>query len=417
MLNEKQFRIVTARLAGLFCLGFAAVVLASCSETPDANDQTKSTAQTGDVKLTGAIPAELTGAQLPDADAIQSVIDASLDATERRRLNTEDHAAWQIVHGIMAFGAGLHIEHQGEMVPALAWLLKNGELTGWNLRPGDKGLEAIMEPGTQTGQGHEDQWLGYLSLCGLDADDSLTVRGREHKVNELVTQAMWDVRDGMEASWTLMGLSTYLPLDTKWEASNGETWDIERLIALEAEYPLSDSPCGGTHRLIGMTIALNRFLSENEGELNGGWQAAEDKIQSATELAKEYQNADGTFSAEFFGRPSSTADVALKINTTGHTLEFLCYALSREQIRSPEYDWVARAAVRLAELLDDTQELPLECGSLYHAAHGLQLYRLQRLGPRVFDSQPEETVAAGPAVTTTDLPSSTPLASQPLTSE
>jgi hypothetical protein len=402
MLRETQFPYVS-RPMSLIGMVVAAVLMTSCSRSPDAAERA------GVSEQAAAKSAEPVTMQLPDADAIKAAIDASLDVTERRQLNTEDHAAWQIVHGIMAFGEGLHIEHQGEVVPALRWLLESGTLNGWNLRPGEKGLEAIMEPGTQTGQGHEDQWLGYLSLCGLEAEDSLTVRGREHKVNELVTQAMWDVRDGMEASWTLMGLSTYLPLDTKWEASDGETWDIERLVALEADYELSDSPCGGTHRLIGMTIALNRFLDENEGDPTGGWQAAEENIHTAIELAKGYQNPDGTFSAEFFGRPSSTADVALKINTTGHTLEFLCYSLSGEQIRSPQYDWVARAAVRLAELLDQTQALPLECGSLYHAAHGLQLYRLQRFGPRVFDSQPEEEVAAGPASATTALPPSTPL--------
>jgi hypothetical protein len=384
MLDNWRFQFRAFRWVQMSCLVVAAVAVTSCTRAPGENDQA------------GAKPAETATAQPLDADTLRAAIDASLDSTERRQLNTEDHAAWQIVHGIMAFGESLHIEHEGEAVPALTWLLESGDLTGWNLRPGEKGLEAIMEPGTKTGQGHEDQWLGYLSLCGLEAEDTLTVRGREYQVNELVTQAMWDVRDGMEASWTLMGLSTYLPLDTEWEASNGETWDIEKLVALEAEYEPTQSPCGGTHRLIGMTIALNQHRAEHEGNLDGGWGAADDRIQDAIKKAKEQQNPDGTFSAEFFRRASSTADVALKINTTGHTLEFLCYAVSPDGIRSPDYDWMARAALRLAELLEQTKELPLECGSLYHAAHGLQLYRLQRFGPRVFDAQPDEPLAVGP---------------------
>ena len=396
MLSKKRFRILTSGRLGVICWALLAATIVSCSESPTASDQS------------ATAPVATVGAELPDADAMREAIDASLDVTERRQLNTEDHAAWQIVHGIMAFGAGLHIEHQGEVVPALEWLLESGALTGWNLRPGEKGLEAVLEAGTQTGQGHEDQWLGYLSLCGLEADDPLTVRGQEHKVNDLVTQAMWDVRDGMEASWTLMGLSTYLPLNAEWETSRGETWNLERLVQLEADYTLGESPCGGTHRLIGMTIALNRYHAEHDGEPSGGWKAAEKRIQDAIRDAKNYQNPDGTFSADFFERASSTADVALKINTTGHTLEFLCYALSKDQIRSREYDWVGRSAVRLAELLDETKELPLECGSLYHAAHGLQLYRLQRFGPRQFDSPPEESVAAGPVTTTTALPSISP---------
>ncbi|MCA9103135.1 MAG: hypothetical protein KDA63_18390 [Planctomycetales bacterium] len=357
------------------------LIATSCSDSTGGRQQATQTA------------AKTPETPLPPPEAIRDAIDTALDITEQRRLNSDDHAAWQVVHGIMAFGQGFHIEHQGQLVPALDWLLEGSSLSGWNMRPADHGLEAILEAGSQTGQGHEDQWLGYLSLCGLRANHPLVVRGQQHTVNDLVTQAQWDVHDGMEASWTLMGLSTYLPLDAKWQSSDGQTWDLERLVSLETEYPLGESPCGGTHRLIGLTIALNRYLSENDGKLQGAWQVADDEIQSAVERARENQNADGTFSAEFFERPSLTADVALKINTTGHTLEFLCYALPRDEIRSHECDWVARAALRLTELLDETSDLPLECGSLYHAAHALQLYRLQRFGPRVFETAPESAGA------------------------
>ena len=37
--------------------------------------------------------------------------------------------------------------------------------------------------------------------------------------------------------------------------------------------------------------------------------------------------------------------------------------------------WVQRAAEHMCELFRNTRDVPLECGALYHAAHGLVLFR------------------------------------------
>ena len=52
-------------------------------------------------------------------------------------------------------------------------------MKGWNLRRGDLldestmryGIKSLLESGTKTGQGHTDQWLGYLSDCQLALDE------------------------------------------------------------------------------------------------------------------------------------------------------------------------------------------------------------------------------------------------------
>ena len=115
-------------------------------------------------------PPEFKPSDLPDDDAVRDRIDEVLDFTEARHLVANQHAAWQIVHGILAFGPNLRIDVDGKLVPALDWLLSGGRLTGWNLRPTEHGLEAPLESGSQTGQGHEDQWLGYLCQCDLSPD-------------------------------------------------------------------------------------------------------------------------------------------------------------------------------------------------------------------------------------------------------
>ncbi|MCK4686244.1 MAG: ADP-ribosylation factor-directed GTPase activating protein isoform b, partial [Pirellulales bacterium] len=52
--------------------------------------------------------------------------------------------------------------------------------------------------------------------------------------------------------------------------------------------------------------------------------------------------------------------------------EFLAVALPAERLCEP---WVLRAAERLVITLEQTADIDIECGALYHAAHGLLLYR------------------------------------------
>jgi hypothetical protein len=50
----------------------------------------------------------------------------------------------------------------------------------------------------------------------------------------------------------------------------------------------------------------------------------------------------------------------------------LSLSLDDRQLSEP---WVTRAADRLVTLLEQTSDVDVECGGLYHAAHGLLLYR------------------------------------------
>ena len=195
-----------------------------------------------------------------------------------------------------------------------------------------------------------------------------------------MTQAQWEIYDGMEASWTLMGLSTYLPLDAIWTAKDGSEWTIERIMAMEAAQDLSESACGGSHRLCGLSVALNRYLAEG-GEPTGGWRDAEKKIQDSIDRARRFQQPDGTFSTSYFDRPGSSPDLANRMSTTGHTLEFLTYALTDEELAEP---WVTASVAQLCKIFRQTRDLPMECGALYHAARGLQNYRLRRFGAPTF---------------------------------
>jgi hypothetical protein len=328
---------------------------------------------------------------LPPDEELRRQLDEVIDFTyQDRRLNTQDHAAWQILHGALAYQRDFQVrlDRDGPLVSAVDHLLEGGYINGWNARPGDvldpatgrRGLRAILEPGSKSGQGHADQWLAVLAQCGLAPDQPIKVGGETYTMSDFVAQVQHDVSSNVdrEWSWTLIGLTSYLPTNAEWTAADSELWSIERLVQAEAEQNLASSACGGSHRLIGLAMALNQHLDQG-GELTGAWSEADEVIQAAIGTAREYQNPSGAFSINYFDRPGNSADLAQALSTTGHTLEFLALAMTDEQLQQL---WVKRAALHLCDLFRKTRDLPLECGALYHATHGLVLYRQRLFGER-----------------------------------
>ena len=306
---------------------------------------------------------------------IARVLDQARDG---RQLSTAAQGAWQVVHGILAFGEDFRVVHDSQPVAALDYLLNGGRLTGWKLRPGDHGVIAVVEEGSTLGQGHPDQWLGYLSQCGTDGiplDRTLVVGDQRAEVGDLLSQAQADLRPGQEATWTLMALATYLAPDSSWQGADGETWTLERVMAMELEADLAASACGGAHRLYGLATAVNRYRQRHpraSGPLASIWGEAELVIDDCIDRARRFQQADGSFSTQYFERPASSPDVFATLGSSGHVFEFLAVALPDERLTEP---WVLRGADRLVTVLEQTADIDVECGALYHAAHGLLLYR------------------------------------------
>ncbi len=331
---------------------------------------------------------------LPSNDEFRDRLDEVLEFTFDRRLNTSDHGAWQILHGALAYKREFLVEHNGEMKSAVDHVLEGGQMKGWDVQKGDKiydeegevnqhGLRATLALGSKIGQGHSDQWFAVLSQCDLPPDQEIQV-GTEtpYSMEHILRQIMLDVHrnEQREFSWTLIGLSMYLNSDAEWEDRNKGKWSIERLVEIEAEHPVGNGACGGTHRLIGMTMALQQHVDRG-GKVQRVWKTADERIKLAVENARKYQNEDGSFSSSYLIRPGRTPDLAQNLGTTGHVLEFLTLALSDEELKQP---WVKRAVLNLCDLFEKTQNDPLECGALYHAAHGLVLYRERVFGKRTF---------------------------------
>ena len=312
------------------------------------------------------------------AERVDQILDYTL---KRRRLNTDTQAAWQILHGVLAYGKNFPVDHGESTSGVVDFLQRGGNIRGFELQPGRildesserRGLVAVMQPGTKAGQGHHDQWLAILAQSGLTLTDTILADGQKFTVSDFVEQVKWDVPRNLnqEYSWTLIGLTEYYPTTTFWTAADGETWSIERLVEVETDYGLGDGPCGGTHRLIGLAMALNKRRREG-APVEGVWLDAADLVERALVNARRFQNQDGSFSTNYLSRGGTSQDLAQNLGTTGHLVEFLAIAMPEREIQAP---WMMAAVRNLCDLFDKTKDYDLECGALYHAAHGLVLYR------------------------------------------
>jgi hypothetical protein len=310
------------------------------------------------------------------ASRIEQVLVENL---KNRSLRSDLNAAWQIFHGVIAYGDKLPLETPEGAMPALRFAFGGGQFQGWELAPGDllsdgrRGMRAKLEPGSYIGQGHVDQWLAILAQAGVEGDRIVQVGDQSFTVFDWARQAQWDVPDNPipEYAWTMIALMHYFPDEQQWMARDGRQWDYDALVDFEAKADLSTSACGGTHRLQGLAHAL-AFRKRHQGAITGPWQAAQRRVDAAIQGARQMQNSDGSLSTNYTDLPGRSADLSLNISATGHMLEFLAFALPQEQLGER---WVEQAAHRLCDYLEASAAVDLDCGGLYHALHGLAIYQ------------------------------------------
>ena len=311
---------------------------------------------------------------------IKDLLDQTLESNQRHRtLSSELHGAWQVLHGILAYGKEFKLTTPEGEVPAVEYLLQGNYIPGFQPRAGAAfgerpGLKVYLEPREKVGQGHRDQWLAVLSQCGLS--DSAIIRSGDHEftLRDWVNQIEWDTPptiDEAEYSWTLIALAAHNDTDRTWQASDGNQYNMESLLKVESSQQLESSACGGTHRLIGISMAIAKRQQESK-PLTENWQLAQQVIDQQIQQAKASQNPDGSYSAKYMHRPGWTRDLGQSLGSTGHVLEFLAIASDDETIAS---EWVERTARKVCEILKQCEDVDLECGSLYHALHGLMEYR------------------------------------------
>lgn len=368
---------IRSLLPQLACL-CAVFVCPSCAQ----NTKPTASSNSADSALNSAAPQSSEPAN--ELLSLKETISATLkNNLEKRELAADRNGAWQVIHGAVAYGDQLPMTVDGKPTLAIDYLLSGKSLNGWEVSVGPilptskrPGLIARVEAGSYIGQGHTDQWLGYFSQIPLALDRKVVVNDKTLSLEDWARQAQWDVPKNpfKEYSWTLIALTNFFPKEQQWQASDGNTWTLEPLVRFEAQQDLSESACGGMHRLMGLAHAV-RYRKRLKGAFDEGWAMAKKVVDASVDSARRFQNSDGSFSTNYSSRPGNSSDFSLCISATGHTFEFLSYALDDSELEQP---WMERAATRLCAMLKATEDIDLECGGAYHALAGLKLYHRRR---------------------------------------
>jgi hypothetical protein len=262
----------------------------------------------------------------------------------------------------------------GKRINAVDHIFGGGWLNGLEFRGLKHGLDVVTadDRARFVGQGHQDQFVAEMAQWNMPADRKVKFQDEEYTFLDFVrfTQMRARVTAQQELSWAIVVIGQYLGTDLSWTNAAKEKLHFEDLIRYELDADLSTAACGGTHRLFGLSWVYHLHRQKG-GKTEGVWQEIVATTAKYRALAKKYQNPDGSFSTDFFRGPGNAPDAVRRINTTGHTLEWLALALSEEELHEP---WVQDAANALALMILELRDQGIEGGSLYHAVHGLLIY-------------------------------------------
>lgn len=282
---------------------------------------------------------------------------------------------WSIMHGLIAYGPRSLTLVNGQPVNCIEYLCANGAGDGMQILYLENGkLKTRLGPGVQ---GHEGQLLAILAQAGTPADHPLTVEGQQFTLQDLIEYEMRGCRSGTELTFKLIALAHYLEPDATWQNDAGETWNMERLIREELAEPLIEGACGGTHRLMALSFAVQQRVKRNL-PLEGEWFRADAYVSAIQGIVfNKYQNSDGSFSTLFFKARENHPDLNRRAYATGHIVEWLAYSLPMERL----HDQRMTAAVDfLLDLMVTAPDHKVDVGPRGHALHALQLYERRAFG-------------------------------------
>jgi hypothetical protein len=364
------------------CLIFLVLIGLSCAPGEDTPSGAGSTddSQSG----VSALPAPSLMA-VPRKDRIDRV----LEHIRKRDLRT-DNGFWTIFHGILGMGpedAMILDPEANKRIKAIDFLAGGAPVNGLEFIPQSDGIEVVTMPGSIIGQGHQDQFVAEMAEWDLPRDKKFIFNGKEYTFDDFIRQARAHASltnkafagpDPLELTWTIVIVSKYYGPDHHWTNNRGEKLSVEDMARYELDQPIAGSPvCGGTHRLFGLTWAY--YVHRKAGGKKASvWQRVADTIADYENRAHQYQNPDGSFSTRYLEGPGNDPNTQLRIATTGHILEWLALAMTDDQLQQL---WVEKAADALTLMILENSFRDLDGGSLYHAAHGLELYRARLWGP------------------------------------
>jgi hypothetical protein len=320
------------------------------------------------IPLTPALHEPATQEQI---DATGEKVRRVLDHYYARKQHVDRRTPWEVMHWAIAFGTNSYMHRGPEQddVSAIGWLGWNGRCKGQGLLYVDAQgrLGVLRGPGVQ---GHDGQLLAIYAQARVQADYPMRVSGKSYTVADLIEFEKRTCEPGSELTFKLIGLAHYLPLDAKWEDEQKREWSIERLVREELAQNVIGAACGGTHRMTGYSYAVRKARAAGK-PLTGDFARAEKFVNDYHRYAWTLQNPDGSFSTDYFRNRAASSDIARRLETSGHTLEWLAYSLSDEELKQNR---CLKAVNYVADVLLAEPERDWHMGALGHALHGLAIY-------------------------------------------
>lgn len=307
----------------------------------------------------------------PQFIALEQKVRQALDIYRDRNMNTRDHGAWSVMHSLIGYGVEKEIlvgGPNGTPVNAIGWICWNGACRGERLfYTTNDNINSRIGPGRQ---GHKGQFLAMLAQSRVKTTYPMRISGKEFTVADLIRSEQATCRPRTELTFKLIGLSHYLDSDESWEDNRGEDWDISRMIKEELRQPIIGAACGGTHRLFGLSYAVNQRRKSGK-PLDGEFQRADIYVRDYHDYTFKLQNKDGSTSTSWFAGRGTKHDVARRLQTTGHTAEWLAFSLPLEELHREE---MVKVIDYLAGMLIDGSNRDWGVGPLGHALHALNIY-------------------------------------------
>ena len=297
----------------------------------------------------------------------------------QRPESASERSPWGVMHALIAFGVDTDLTAGGQHVNAIGWLCYNRPCRNMRLFSFD-GRYPVPRNGPGY-QGHEGQFLSMLALSRVKSTYPMRVDGHELTVQDLIEYEKATCRPKSELTFKLIGLAHYLPSDARWTSKRGEPWSIPRLIQEELAQPINGACCGGTHRLIGYSMAVRSRQKRGE-PIDGQWLRARKYVDSYHKYVIKLQNRDGSFSTQWLKGRDGSGDLDRRIQTTGHILEWLVFSLPENELTDPR---IVRAVNYLNSALLKYRQKDWEIGPRGHALRALALYN-----ERVFGDKPGE---------------------------
>ncbi|MDB5342954.1 MAG: ADP-ribosylation factor-directed GTPase activating protein isoform b [Schlesneria sp.] len=310
------------------------------------------------------------GARMVAMDVLQ-IVQSCEPPLERDSLS---RAHWLLVFGERAFAEKATVFEK----TARSLLVQNSTASAFSVRNGLP--HALMSGRGVDGQGHQGQFLAYLSLCGAELAEPVVLGGDIFTLDGVLRDLMLETAVDGDLSWALIAFSRYLSGTERWVNKFDERVDLDILLRRHSSKDL-EPYCRGHHHFMAFSCVASRADWAERPLHRESLQRIKKQLnERVTLLEKQLLKSDPTEDVINDMTLRTVPTEGRVVYEFGHALEWLSLHLSREDARS---EWVLRLVSRLCEAVktevadlhalkrDRSETVTWRWGNLGHASAGL----------------------------------------------